>query len=719
MANDNFDLPRPTDPVPSSTSAVINDDAKVLDYVINSTGTVVTRTGKTLLTLDEAIKKFGFGVADFTFTTGGTLNSLNLLVSNSPVDGFLYKYVGPGDAPIVVPPGSDPTVGSIWQAFAATDHNLLSGRNPADGSAHNAADILMPAGGTLADLTLEGTEVGVAGLPAKELRAIAELGASKTKRKSCINTDMHFSALKGTGWTDGEFGGSATYPVASAYSEGATQITVLDPSAVISRIVDGQLIVYTSGGEYYTARLKSRSGLTLNLSTPLEGPITTSDTVHAAYINSSHCNPFGFYAIADQALRDASDVNNIVYENSDSAFTVLRGSETITSQTINGYQYPGSSLNTHQKIETNEALAGCVTVDTLNLPSNSYRAEVLVGFGSVGGLINDIEIGVLESVGGGAYVLIASADYRGIDSSGKISVDFCTSKDSDVRVFVRVASASSAEFYVSKVTVSLLDADLRNSLDGNKHVLFGDSWIAYGDITDRLIDRLPNSEIVEKGVGGNKAADLLARFDTDVAPESPDYVWIMCGTNDYYSGVPQATFTAQINEIKGKCYQIGAIPIVFNPSVGNVTSSTTLQQSRNYAINGAYGNQAGLSDIVKQPVVSEVELYNYYIDEITVAAGAEAHILTAPGTTTKAVTVQRSFFNAADPLVKVRIGFRGNIGAPTETVTEYAANTLIDSSGAEITTGTPAGGRFVGASIKNDTVSPVTIKGYMLIRYTL
>lgn len=140
MANDNFDLPRPTDPVPSSTSAVINDDAKVLDYVVNSTGTVVTRTGKTLLTLDEAIKKFGFGIADFTFTIGGTLNSLNLLVSNSPVDGFLYKYVGAGDAPIVVAPATDPTVSSDWQEFSATVHNFLSGRGEANSHPVDAID---------------------------------------------------------------------------------------------------------------------------------------------------------------------------------------------------------------------------------------------------------------------------------------------------------------------------------------------------------------------------------------------------------------------------------------------------------------------------------------------------------------------------------------------------------------------------------------------------
>lgn len=139
MANDNFDLPRPTDAVPSATSAVINDDAKVLDYVINGEGTVTTRTGKVLLTIDEAINKFGFGIADFTFAAGGTLNSLNLLISNSPTDGYLYKYVGAGDAPIAVGAGTNPVGNSDWQPFSATEHNLLSNRNVA--GAHDLSDV--------------------------------------------------------------------------------------------------------------------------------------------------------------------------------------------------------------------------------------------------------------------------------------------------------------------------------------------------------------------------------------------------------------------------------------------------------------------------------------------------------------------------------------------------------------------------------------------------
>lgn len=136
MANDDFDLPRPTDAVPSSKSAVINDDAKVLDYLINSTGTVTTRTGKVLKTIDEALQSFGFGDSGLTFEGGGSLTAPNLLVKYQS-NGSFYRYVGSGTFPIAIPATPD----SDWQAFVATVHNLLSGRNLGDGSAHNAEDI--------------------------------------------------------------------------------------------------------------------------------------------------------------------------------------------------------------------------------------------------------------------------------------------------------------------------------------------------------------------------------------------------------------------------------------------------------------------------------------------------------------------------------------------------------------------------------------------------
>ena len=125
--------PRPSPTASAADPCVIYDNAVSFNEVVNGAATVTTYTGKELLTLSQAIDKFGFGVAPFTFAVGGTLDSLNLLVSNSPTDGFLYKYVGAGSAPITVTDGTDPTISADWQAFAATTLQSLGGlASPSD-----------------------------------------------------------------------------------------------------------------------------------------------------------------------------------------------------------------------------------------------------------------------------------------------------------------------------------------------------------------------------------------------------------------------------------------------------------------------------------------------------------------------------------------------------------------------------------------------------------
>jgi lysophospholipase L1-like esterase len=121
-----YNNPRQLPNASASDPCTIVDNAISFDKVINSDSTVTTYTGKQILSLSQAIDKFGFGVAPFTFTTGGTLESKNLLVSNDPVDSFLYKYVGPGSFPLTVTAGTNPTVGSDWQPFAATSAEYIS-----------------------------------------------------------------------------------------------------------------------------------------------------------------------------------------------------------------------------------------------------------------------------------------------------------------------------------------------------------------------------------------------------------------------------------------------------------------------------------------------------------------------------------------------------------------------------------------------------------------
>lgn len=122
-----------------------------LDSIIHDTEeSIVDSKGRERITLEGALALFGFGAAPFTFTEGGSLTSRNLLVSNDPVDGFLYRYIGAGVFPVTVTPGTDPTASPAdWEAFTATNHNLLAGR--ANEGAHPATSISKDGGGDVQD----------------------------------------------------------------------------------------------------------------------------------------------------------------------------------------------------------------------------------------------------------------------------------------------------------------------------------------------------------------------------------------------------------------------------------------------------------------------------------------------------------------------------------------------------------------------------------------
>lgn len=136
-----YHSPRPSPTTPYNDPCASYDNTVSLGKVINGDSTVTTYTGKQILSLSQAIDKFGFGVAPFTFTQGGILQSKNLLVSNDPVDSFLYKYIGTEPFPLTIAPVTDPTMGVDWQQFAATDHNLLSNRNAAGAHEDSAIGI--------------------------------------------------------------------------------------------------------------------------------------------------------------------------------------------------------------------------------------------------------------------------------------------------------------------------------------------------------------------------------------------------------------------------------------------------------------------------------------------------------------------------------------------------------------------------------------------------
>jgi lysophospholipase L1-like esterase len=125
-----------------------------------------------------------------------------------------------------------------------------------------------------------------------------------------------------------------------------------------------------------------------------------------------------------------------------------------------------------------------------------------------------------------------------------------------------------------RLTPPLDKLDLK---DGDSIVFLGDSithqclYTQY--IEDYYYTRYPNIHLHfhNSGVGGDRAADALARFDMDVAAYKPKYVTILLGMNDGgYKQWDAATFDAYqkgMLELLDKIKGIGATAIVMGPTM--------------------------------------------------------------------------------------------------------------------------------------------------------
>ena len=137
--------------------------------------------------------------------------------------------------------------------------------------------------------------------------------------------------------------------------------------------------------------------------------------------------------------------------------------------------------------------------------------------------------------------------------------------------------------------MSIADFSVRElgaeTLNAGKHLMLGDSWFQSDGIEQRLKERLPSAEFVNKGVGGRTAGDILAQFDADINGESPDFVWLIAGTNDYFQDVSLESYLENMKLIIKKINDSGAIAVVIDSSVAPLMygSDELTNLSHNYA----------------------------------------------------------------------------------------------------------------------------------------
>ena len=216
----------------------------------------------------------------------------------------------------------------------------------------------------------------------------------------------------------------------------------------------------------------------------------------------------------------------------------------------------GETENIHNISLTNFSAKGSTTLDVAN--STSLLKNQLIVYLSTDGSYYISKIQSLPN----AQQIIVSAPLEGAISAGNNAWNFyANSSHANTHGFKAIA-----DFAVKSLGFG--------AQTGGKHVLLGDSWFDEGSIYNRLSQKLTGATLINKGIGGNTLQDLITRFDADVAPHSPEYIWIMSGTNDYWQGVSTAQFKANLNTLINKSKAIGAKVIIFDSSVGIGTGDT-------------------------------------------------------------------------------------------------------------------------------------------------
>jgi hypothetical protein len=187
--------------------------------------------------------------------------------------------------------------------------------------------------------------------------------------------------------------------------------------------------------------------------------------------------------------------------------------------------------------------------------------------------------------------IVASATTLSSRSAEIVDVPFFIRAGKTAEVWV-VSNVIGLGFSVSQIEIFKTD-EFVSTVNYGKHVILGDSCVAEDWLVPRIVARLDKAAIVNAGVAGNEISDMVARFATDVAPESPQFVWVVStGANDYVGGNATSTYDLNIGKLAGLVAALGADCVLFGAAVGPLNHSTagdTLTGSREYVLNTKLG----------------------------------------------------------------------------------------------------------------------------------
>lgn len=405
--------------------------------------------------------------------------------------------------------------------------------------------------------------------------------------------DLHFGTLAGVGWYPTEPGGVVETSARVAVPVGAFTIPVSN-TAGFSR---GQLACYEADDKtFYPVVIRAiQDGQSLRIDRPLPAPIAAGGKVFNFYRDDAHGNVNGFACVADDALRQLSTrpmLRRAEQFKVSSGWEAINGSH-VTNVPTTSYAGVGGEIADGQAIAVRTVGAGGgVASKPKTLLYENVVTNIVINPGIHDGSESSIlDISVVEVQADGQVIEVANVRVNRDSTIISQDIPYTIVAGSKVRVKVTVPMSGETVFYPGSITHyhALSPAE---DLNQGKHVFLGDSWFTNGGgLFDRMAVRLDKATLVSKGIPGNRSDQLVARFWTDVAPEKPDYVWIMAGTNDYYTDASNEIFQIQMVNLLNYIQSIGAKPIFFSPTVGAMVPHTNVNQllkSRSYALNTLY-----------------------------------------------------------------------------------------------------------------------------------
>lgn len=370
---------------------------------------------------------------------------------------------------------------------------------------------------------------------------------------------------------------------------GSGGVSIADPS----KYELGSIVVIKYDDDTYSTHfVRSKTVSTISFSPTINKAVTTNSKIERAWYDSAHPGKFYMRFLA-QKLANATETSNGYGENVFHATFNGTSKDDVASPVGTasiGYQTPINIAGTYQSVL--ERSVGKTLFFTTSLLGHGVKSVeftvnkgerlVLRLFAMSRNAENVTRIGIKTAAG----VTVVSKDITGGSAQimNQYELEFTAPFNAD-RLYVDVTNQTAG---LPVNAVFLGDVRVMRGVEKDTHLLprtgtilgLGDSWTAGDPITSperesfliHLQKLLPKSEIINKGVGGNKVQDLLARFDVDVVPFKPDAVVINVGTNDSYSP-SSGTFdpnsidyyVGRLNELVQKCIDIGAKPVVIAP----------------------------------------------------------------------------------------------------------------------------------------------------------